>query len=133
MRYMLIILLLTSCSKKFHVQMSNIKQDVLPENCQGIVNLVNTQWLKHKRSDCRFDNGIYKKLETEYGPCLKSMNKSQIILLLGNPDKIENQFYYYYFDEKCTNESRASQKFLKFGFEKDKIYYMVSGTIQSTS
>lgn len=134
MKYILIVLLLTSCSSKFHVQSANISQDQLPENCQGIVDIVNSGWLKHKKSNCRFDNSIYKKLEIEYGSCLKSMDKSQIILLLGNPDSIENQFFYYFFDEKCTNESRASQKYLMIGFDKfDKVYFIESGMRVSTS
>lgn len=133
-KYLLILLITSMGCSKFYLQKSQIEQGQLPETCEGIVELINSQWLKSKRSDCRFDNGVYQTIESGYEPCIKELSKEQIRMLFGEPDygSWDNNFYYY-FDEKCTNESRRSQKFLSIGFEDDKVIFVRSGEVQATS
>jgi hypothetical protein len=128
-----LLLFLVGCNK-FYLQRSQISQNQLPNSCEGIVELVNSQWLKSKKQDCRFDNGVYETIERDYEPCIKGMTKAQIQSLFGKPDNLswENLFYYF-FDEKCTNESRRSQKYLEIGFENDKVIFVRTGTRQAVS
>ena len=132
MKYLIFIIALLGCHHGFHVQRTKTKQEQLPESCKGIVELINSDWLKKRRVDCRFDNGIYKRLETEYGSCLMKLGKSQLISLLGEPDMSQNQFFYYFFDENCTNKSRISQKYLRIGFDKDEMVHFVETGLRTT-
>ncbi len=116
-----------SCGSILQVQKTTIRQEQLPVVCNGLVELINTSWIKSKINKCHFDNGIHKKLEIEYGDCLKLMNKSQILELLGSPDDTEQQFFYYYFFDEERSRKSPLIHYLFIGFDKENVYYIESG------
>ena len=62
-----------------------IKEDELPESCEGLVPLIKKKWKKKKEQDYyRYDQEFLDKLQNEYKDCVLALSLEETIKLFGN-------------------------------------------------
>jgi hypothetical protein len=83
----------------------NIGQEVenkLPDECKGIVDLLNENWGKDKEHNYyHAKNNIITLLENDYHNCINNMSESNIIELFGYPSEKDKVVLTYKLNEEC--------------------------------
>jgi len=123
MKNLLLIIVLASafgCSPRFTDYEAKISETDLPENCKGIIELLESDWKKRKGRKCHYYNGIEVKIVNRYKDCLIGMEVEQIKMIFGEPDLDDSGNFYYNFHKTCPKKL-TSGKQLKIVLSDDKV------------
>jgi hypothetical protein len=134
MRYFIVatIAFLCGCCETYKLSKTDLKTTSLDVSCAGVVDLINSDLYVCKCTNRHLDNGTQNKLVNEYSECLKTFTMEMVKALLGEPNRIQENFFYYYFDEKCEKKGKRTQRYLRFGFLDGKVYFVAAGTLSRT-
>lgn len=124
----MITLILLGCNNKFILQPINLQESDLPKECTGLIEEINTNWLKNNKANIYgLENKefILKRLVFYYSvenKCITQLDTSQIVQLFGEPSNRKNHVYHYYFNEDCFNSYPSDCNYFE-------VYYDYNGQI----
>ena len=123
MNYILYGCLFLCCScRSYNLQEPAIPAASLPLECPDLYQFVQTCWYKHRK------NPYHKLVENptafvwKYKNCLEKLNKSQLVGLLGPPDKMEHGQYIYFMKKDCKDMDWQNSYDLTMSFKGEAVW-----------
>ncbi|MFK7947626.1 MAG: hypothetical protein AB8G11_08555 [Saprospiraceae bacterium] len=119
---LLIILSITACNNKFVSYKTTLHNEDLPNECNGLVQEINVNWLKNNKINLykvENDEFILKRLVFYYTvkeKCITQLDTSQIIQLFGEPSERKLGQFNYFMDKDCFNPYPTQCKYLEVRF-----------------
>lgn len=116
----LVFLTAIGCSPRFIDYEAKVSEAELPESCNGLIELLESEWKTRKGRKCHYYNGVEVKIVNKYKDCLTGMKSGRIKVLFGEPDIAEQNRYYYNFHKACPKRM-ASAKQLRLDLDNDEV------------
>lgn len=110
----------------FCLSCANVEnKNPIPEHKVNKTDSLFTQAKWNSKIGERYDHREFIVKDILYNDTIRKLNKNEIIKLLGNPNRINNNHYYYLISEKTVFFLTMSAKYLVFKFtDQDKIEWI---------